>query len=82
MKGGISDTYPVVHVSEDAFTLWIGSQDEWAFHMSRTEARKVAWFILWRWWIVGEWFGLRRAVWYWALRRIVDVKPLKREKTP
>ena len=76
MHGGISSTYPVVHITEDAFTLWIGSANEWAFHMSRREARRLAWFVLWRWWICGEWFGLRRALWYWALRRVVKTPPL------
>ena len=61
-------TYPpVVHVTEDAFTLWLGTDSEWMCHMSRGDARKLAWWILVRWWVVGEWFGLRRWLYYKAL---------------
>ena len=71
MSGGVSEVYPCVNVSEDACTLWAGTPDEWGFHLSRTEARRLAWFVLWRWWIVGEWFGLRRWLWFFALRRML-----------
>ncbi len=60
---------PVVHVSEDAWTLWIGTATEWHTHMSRGDAHRLAWFILYRWWIRAEWFGLRRRLWFWALRK-------------
>ena len=59
----------VALVNEGAASLWIGYPDRWLTHMTRSDARKLAWFILWRWWVRSEWFGLRRKVWYWALHR-------------
>lgn len=61
----------VVRTNNDGFELWIGYPDKWLWHCSAHEARKVAWFVLWRWWGVGTWFGLRRKLWYWALRQRV-----------
>ncbi len=61
---------PVVRISEDAFTLWMGTDDEWLCQMSRTDARKLALWIIFRWWIWSEWFGLRRVIWYWALNGV------------
>ena len=58
---------PVIRVSEDASTLWMGTDDKWLCQMSRTDARKLALWIIFRWWIWSEWFGLRRIIWYWAL---------------
>ena len=56
----------VVHVSEDAFTLWMGSKDEWMFTLSRPQAIRLGIWIVFHWWIWREWFGLRRWVWFWA----------------
>ena len=61
---------PVVYVSEDAFTLWIGTEREWMCHMNRKDSLRVAWFVLWRWRIVGEWCGLRRWLYYKVLHRV------------
>lgn len=61
----------VVRTNNDGFELWIGTPHEWYWHCSAADARKVAWFVLWRWWGVGTWFGLRRKLWYWALRQRV-----------
>ena len=57
--------------NNDGFELWLGTKSEWYTFYSQKEARKLAWFILWRWWAVGTWFGLKRCIWYWALRSIV-----------
>lgn len=61
--------YYVASVSEDAGTLWLGYRDKYSTLLGRNEALKLARFIVWRWWIRGEWFGLRRRVYFWALRR-------------
>lgn len=38
----------------------------WALHMSAEDFRRLALWYLWRWaW--GEWFGLRRRLFYWYL---------------
>lgn len=59
----------VASTLNDVFELGIGYPTEWHTTIRRENARQLAWFILWRWWIVGEWFGLRRAIWYWLLHR-------------
>jgi hypothetical protein len=57
---------------EDGHALWLGYWTAWRLHFSATDARRLAWWILVRWWMVGEWFGLRRVLWYWALSRRVN----------
>lgn len=61
----------IVNIHNDGCELWIGTMDEWHTHMNRTDARRMAWFILWEWWAKGEWFGLKRAAWYRLLHRRV-----------
>lgn len=60
------------NTSEDGGTLWIGNSDRQLLALGRTEARSLAWFILWRWWARAEWFGLRRWIWLRLLRRRLD----------
>lgn len=69
----------LVHVfttNNDSFELWIGHPNRWLFHCRRKEARRLAVYILWDWWIRTEWFGLRRWAYYRALR--VEVQRHKR----
>ena len=73
------ETWEAVHVSEDGFTLWIGTPDRWNIHLSRRDSHRLALWIIFRWWGLSEWFGLRRAIWFWALRRIVARTPSPRE---
>jgi len=60
--------------TNDAFDvgMWVKFIDddngEWAFIMAAEDFRKIAIWYLWRW-IVGEWFGLRRKLFYWKLKR-------------
>lgn len=68
MDGGrpvfIATTY-----NNHGFELWLGyNHGGWTTHMWAKDARRLAWFILWDWWIVSTWFGLKRKIWYWALR--------------
>ena len=64
------DTYPSVAVwNNDGFELWLGTSHAWHTHMPRKQARALALHILWC--DVRLWFGLRRKVWYWALRQKV-----------
>jgi hypothetical protein len=51
----------------DGFELMLGYPSNWEFSIRREDAMKLAWFIIrWR---IAEWFGLRRAIWYWLLHR-------------
>lgn len=62
--------------NNDAFEIWLGTKyiehervdEQWEFH-DRTEVfRRIALWYLWRWaW--GEWFGLRRWLYYKNLHR-------------
>ncbi len=64
----------------DAHEFWIereyhGEQARWAFFCDARVFRRLALFYLWRWaW--GEWFGLRRRLYYiylhWEVRRMLD----------
>lgn len=76
----IVEEYPDGHVEFDicfnnsASEIWISqketkahksgvSNEEWTFHCNDTIFRKMALWYLWRWaW--GEWFGLRRWLYY------------------
>ena len=66
------DTYKVASILDDGFALYLGYSTEWKFNITRSQARSLAWFIIWDWWVKGEWFGLRRRAWYWLLRRRVN----------
>lgn len=63
----VARTYP-----NDGSDLWLGTPNNWHVFYRAQDARRLAWFILWDWWVVGTWFGLKRKIWYWALRIIVD----------
>lgn len=54
---------------DDGFSLHLGYMDAWQFDMQSKDAPRLAWFILWHWWIRGTWCGLRRKLWFWALHR-------------
>lgn len=65
----------------DAFEIWIGemytdgdAKDEsWEFSCRTEHFRKIVIWYLWRWaW--GEWFGLRRRLYYWDLHRRVSAQ--------
>jgi len=80
IRVGPSDRHPdgttrpiyVVNTSNDGFELWIGTDDRWYWHCRREDAHRIARFVVWRWWVVGEWCGLRRWLWSWALGRRVE----------
>ena len=74
-----------LHMDNDAFEVvaWNryddeseGSDPPVAFMLSRGEAFRLGWWIA-RWWL-GEWGGLRRRVWYLALRRHLARQDRKR----
>lgn len=66
--------------NNDAHEFWIeheypGEQARWAFSCPSGVFRRLALYYLWRWaW--GEWFGLRRRLYYiylhWEVRRVLD----------
>ena len=58
--------------NNDGSEMWIGTKDDWHTNFGRTDAHRLAWFILWEWWAKGEWFGLKRWAWYQLLFRRVN----------
>ena len=60
----------VISFGNDAGMIELGTPNHWwVIYHRPIFAAMVRWF-LWRWsW--GEWFGLRRALWFWLLNRIV-----------
>lgn len=55
--------------SNDGYELWIAyTGGKWLVHFRKEYARRLARFILWDWWAKSTWFGLKRKLWYWALR--------------
>lgn len=72
-------TYDIyAYFLNDAFEIWIGETctdgdakgESWKFSCRTEHFRKFAIWYLWRWaW--GEWFGLRRKLYYWDLHRRV-----------
>lgn len=64
--------------NNDGFELWIAyTRGGWLVHFWQEEARRLAWFILWDWWVVSTWCGLKRRLYYWANREM-----LKRYRKP
>lgn len=61
----------VASFTNDAFDVYIGYTDRWETHFRRDELHRfIRWYL--RKWAFGEWFGLRRIVWYWALSKRVE----------
>jgi hypothetical protein len=78
-----------LHTDNDAFALdgYLVYDDEppgtdhrVAFSFSRSEAHRLAWWIV-RWW-AAEWFGLRRWLYYWALTKHLDIVAPNRHGPP
>lgn len=57
----------------DGFEIWLSYtwENGYQAHYRAEAARQLAWFILWRWWGLSTWFGLKRRIWYWSLSRLV-----------
>jgi hypothetical protein len=79
-RHGRTQTHEVyAYFLNDAFDIWIGEtytdgdakNESWKFDCRTETFRKMALWYLWRWaW--GEWFGLRRKLFYWDLHRRVS----------
>lgn len=62
--------YLATTYNNDGFELWIAYNDsgKWLCHFRAEDARQLAKIILWDWWIVSTWCGVKRKIWYWSLR--------------
>lgn len=61
--------YQVFAANNDGTELWLGYGDRWKYWLSGVEVRALFWWLLWEWYAKARWFGLRRPIYYWALRR-------------
>src|SRR5512139_3216821 len=65
--GPIDDDGKPMHIARtycnDGFELWLGYRTKWLAHYRAEDARRLAWFILWTWWVKGTWCGLKRWIW-------------------
>lgn len=58
----------IISFINDSFDIGIGSPDKWYVIMRREAFHKmIRWYLIK--WSFGEWFGLRRTIWYWLLKR-------------
>lgn len=65
--------YQIITPNNDGFELWFGWNSRWNHHISEREVRALFWWLLWDWYAKARWFGLRRPVYYWALRRHLNL---------
>ena len=71
LRTGEPDCETVWENGNDGFELWIGWPHEWKHHVRHDEVRALFWWLLVEYFGRSRWFGLRRPVYYWALRRHV-----------
>lgn len=78
--GGVPEAHTMRHTTRDGaehvtasnndgFEVWFGYPDRWRHHIDAHEARRLFWWLLVEWFGRARWFGLRRPIYYWALRR-------------
>lgn len=58
--------------SNDGFDVMLGYPDEWRYSLRAGEARRFAWWVLWDWWVVSTWCGIKRTLYYWGLDRHIQ----------
>jgi hypothetical protein len=51
----------------DAFDLFYGRTRPVVLSITPKAALRLAWFILWRWWVLGTFCGLKTRLWNWSL---------------
>jgi hypothetical protein len=75
-----ADGRDVVLISQgDAFDFIYGS-DRAGYTVLQLSARtvlKISWFVLWRWWVRGTWFGWKLLAWRWAVWVQLDEDAMK-----
>jgi len=72
----------VAVTNEFGSSLWIAynHSGEWRFHTDARYAFRLAWWILWHWWVKATWCGIKTRLYFWALRK--ELRPLKAQPTP
>lgn len=63
--------YQVFASNNDGFELWVGWDNQWDAHFNQAEVRALLRYLIFEWFMKARWFGLRRPLYYWALKRHV-----------
>ena len=58
----------VIASNNDGFELWIGTRHMWYTHLRSDEVWLLTKWLMWDWYVKARWLGLRRPIYYWALR--------------
>lgn len=61
----------VFAANNDGFELWFGYPDRWTWHLDNDEVRRLTKYLIIEWWVKARWLGLRRPIYYAALRSAV-----------
>jgi hypothetical protein len=51
----------------DAFDLYYGRSSPVVLSITPQAALRLAWFVLWRWWVIATVCGLKTRLWNWSL---------------
>lgn len=76
-----ADGRDIVLVSQgDAFDFVYGSERAGytVLQLSASTVLKLAWFVMWRWWVRGTWLGWKLSAWQWSVAVQMDEAAMKR----
>jgi len=76
------DLTHIVASNNDGFEVWFGYPNKWNHHIDQREASRLFWWLLFRWYGQARWFGIRRPLYYWALRGYLRSVPGIRMTAP
>ena len=62
-------TEEIIASNNDGFEMWLGYPDQWKTHYRAEDVAKITRWLIVEWYIRARWLGLRRPIYYWALRR-------------
>ncbi len=75
------DESELVLLSEgDSFDLIAGKGEFTVIQVTPKTAMKLAWFILWRWWVLGTWMGWKTSAWNWCVDVHLEETELRRSE--
>lgn len=67
------DGTDIVILTQGESVDFISGRDEYSIvSMSGRTALRLAWFLLWRYWLRGTWCGIKLHLWSWASRVVQD----------
>lgn len=61
-------TNNLVLFNNDGHEVWMGTSDNWSWHTTHPNFRRIVFWYLYQWCVV-DWFGLRSWLWFKLLGR-------------